>query len=382
MTTLHDLPESLNNLIIWTIRSENITLPQILLGSEIIKKNYNVLKNFFNADNKIFYSVKANNHPDVLNMIKGLGAGFEIASEGELKNIEDINADPSSVLFSNPVKIPRHISKAYEYGVRVYAFDTYSELKKISEHAPGSEVFLRIRVPNKGAEWELNDKFGCSLNEVIPLFKKAAGLNLTPAGVTFHVGWNNHDVNTWQKAVSLACKATKMCYDHDISLRFINLGGGFPAHNTDQYDLIRKISVEINPLLSALQKKYNINVYTEPGTFLMANAGVLLTRIFDIAKRNGKNWIFTDTGIFQGFFWIMGGLKYNIIYPYEGYDEKDVREYTVTGPSCDSHDIFSDNALLPSCIKKGDILAVYPAGAYIASAKEYNGFSYPKQILH
>ena len=83
-------------------------------------------------------------------------------------------------------------------------------------------------------------------------------------------------------------------------------------------------------------------------------------------------------GICQGFFWILSGLKYPVIYPYEFDDNEKFENYCITGPTLDSHDVFADNISLPSQIKVGDFLLIYPAGAYIDSSKNYNGFEYPE----
>jgi ornithine decarboxylase len=371
------LPEELNRVL--SENAEKIKTPIILFAGKQLQNNYKFFCDEFKVNDKVFYPVKANNTSAVIDILKGLDSCFEIASLGELELLKLNGVTADRIIFSNPVKIRSHISAAYNYGVKTFAFDSESELHKINELAPGSSVYLRLSVDNEGAEWKLNDKFGVAYDEAISLLKKAITLGLTPSGISFHVGWNNTNIKTWKNEVNKAVILVEQCFENDIEIKFLNIGGGFPAHNNDPYVNLKKISLHISPLLVDLKERFGVEVYSEPGSFMVANTAVLVTEIIAVIDRGENTWVYINTGINQGFYWVFEDIKYNILYPYDS--DSGLKAYVVTGPTCDSHDVFTYNGIFPDRIKEGDRLLIYPAGAYITSAREYNGFSYPETLV-
>ena len=93
-----------------------------------------------------FYAMKCNSSAEVLRTLAALGSGFEVASLGELRRLREIGADPSEVLFSNPVKSPAHIAEAARAGLWGFSFDGEGELRKLAVYAPGSAVYIRLRI--------------------------------------------------------------------------------------------------------------------------------------------------------------------------------------------------------------------------------------------
>lgn len=355
-----------------------VNTPQIAICKHLIEHNFRFFKRTMKlGDNSVFYAVKANNNASVIKTLVTLGAGFEIASTGELSVLKQLQIPPERVIFSNPVKIPSHIEEAAKYGINTFAYDTEHELHKIKQYAPGSSVILRTAITNKGADWPLTGKFGTIKEQIIPLLQAARKYGLTVTGIAFHIGWNNPDIDTWRFAVEQITEICKLCSQNGIRLQTVNMGGGFPAHNVDQYDLFTEITKAVEPYLLYIKKNMGINVIAEPGSFIVANAGIMLVRIYDIVHRHDNDWIFVDSGINQGFYWIYCKMKYNIIYPYPDSAKQACKQFTITGPTCDSHDIFAENVLLPETVSRGNYLLIYPAGAYVSSAMNYNGFGYP-----
>lgn len=381
MCVFSDLPIPLQKLITEKIRTQDLTTPQIIISEKAIRYAFAAFLSQIPAEPaNIHFPVKVNNHPEVLRLMDALGSGFEIASAGELKMLIEAGIAPERIIFSNPVKITSHISEAYDHGIRDFAFDSLQELKKISKYAPACKVHLRLAISNEGAEWKLDAKFGASPQDAIALMRQAVDQGLSPSGISFHAGWNNTNIMTWESIVRTACDVVRDCFRSGIDLEFINIGGGFPAHLHDQNKYLQQISEKINPLLNDLINDHPVKIKAEPGSFVCANSAAMMTRITDIVERNEKKWAFMDTGIFQGFYWITGNIHYPVIYPSELNHE--LSEYTVTGPTCDSHDVFFHRAQLPTYLKSGDILIVWPAGAYISSAKNYNGYCWPDSFIY
>jgi len=356
----------------------NTETPYFLFDKGRIVHNVLFFKHKLNLrDEDIYFSVKANNHPEILKELKILGTGFDMASLSELQTIVNQDIDGENVIFTNPVKIPKHISIANKFNVNKFTFDTYGELNKISKNAPFSKVFARLKINNTGAEWTLDNKFGASANEIVNLFKKAINLDLVPYGISIHNGWNNTNTDTWKENLQICSKLIAECFDNDIKISCLNLGGGFPAHNIDQYQFLDKLAEEILPIIDQLKAKYNLRIIAEPGSFIVNYSGALIVRIYDIIQRENKKWIFIDSGIMQGFPWALTNLKYDIHYPYKIYEDTKTSNYMITGPTNDSKDIFGEYHL-PENIKINDFLIVYPAGAYSNSSESYNGYKMPE----
>jgi ornithine decarboxylase len=351
--------------------------PYFLFDKGRIVHNFLYFKHILQInDNNIFYSVKANNHLEIIEELNILGTGFDIASLFELQILVNQDIDTNHVIFSNPVKIPKHISIAHKLGVNKFAFDSFSELKKISDAAPKSNVFLRLEINNLGASWTLDNKFGAKQELVIDLFNEAKNLGLIPYGISIHNGWNNTNLNTWKENINQCKELIIKCFSTGIEINSLNIGGGFPTQNIDQYIFLQKLATLINPDLSELIEKYNVNILAEPGSFMVNNTGAMIVKIYDIIKRDNSEWIFIDSGIFQGFPWILNNLRYEILYPYKTDKNTELKEFIITGPTNDSKDVFG-KYLLPKTIRINDFLIIYPAGAYTNSANNYNGYKIP-----
>ena len=135
----------------------------VYFSKKQLEYNYYFFKEKLNFENsQVFYSVKTNYENQVLKTLKSLNSNFEIASLGELELMKTHNISAERLIFSNPVKIPEHLEKAYQYGINTFAYDTESELVKIQKYAPNSKVFLRLAIQNEGAEWKLENKFGAT----------------------------------------------------------------------------------------------------------------------------------------------------------------------------------------------------------------------------
>lgn len=358
----------------------DLETPFILLDLAKIERNLAFFKNTLGfASEDIFYPVKVNCEDEVIRLLHSLSCHFEVGAVSEVEHLIKNGKNPKDILYGNPVKSAKHIQQAYQLGLRTYGADTEKELKKISENAPKSNVYFRIDIDNTGAEWALKGKFGANIKDVVRLFSTAKQYQLSPLGISFHLGWNNANEETWETVFENIDNWISENHKTTIDIKTINIGGGFPAHLSNQYNDLEGISKIILPFLTRW-RNLGIRVLAEPGSFLLANAGVLVTSVIEVVERKGKTWVFIDSGIFQGFYWILGGLKYNIESKTMD-NNQNLKKMIVCGPTCDTHDIFSENVFLPENIKIGDKILIHPAGAYIKSAQNYNGFGYPKQIV-
>jgi len=350
--------------------------PFLIMNTNVVKERYEQfheeLKELPNA--KVFYAVKANPHPDIVNLLYELGAGFEIASKDELALVSSLDVPSSRIVSSNPVKTPSFIRSAYERNVSYFAFDSYSEIEKLSQLAPGSKVYVRLSVSNEGSEWPLDRKFGVDVEDAVSLLLEARSRNLEPYGIAFHVGSQCSSPTTWVKAIEKTRSVWESVKKQGIGLRAINIGGGFPCRYTEHVPSIREIIQAIKRSLKVdFSHEQDIEIIAEPGRALVGEAGILVAAVIGKAARAGKDWLYLDVGVFNGLMEVMGGIKYQFIKANGGA----VKRCVLAGPSCDSMDIIAESAELPE-LEIGDRIYIIPAGAYTtAYASEFDGFHIP-----
>jgi ornithine decarboxylase len=214
------LPAPLAAIVRDHMDQQGLATPHLPFSKQVLAENLHTIQSQLGlAAGDIYFPVKTNDHPDVLAELYGLGAGFEIASAGELAILQQLGVPAARIIFGNPVKIESHLIAASGYGVQTFAFDTEQELQRIARHAPGSQVYLRIAVSNAGAEWQLAGKFGAPAGAALPLLEGAARLGLTPVGLSFHVGWNNTSLDAWQGAVAVVEQVAEQCLTGSIPIR-------------------------------------------------------------------------------------------------------------------------------------------------------------------
>jgi ornithine decarboxylase len=329
---------------------------------------------------QLFYPVKVNSNPAVIELMKFRGINFEVGAISECKLLLDQGIAPNRIRYGNPVKSAESIQEAHRMGIPFFGADSAEELEKIAKYAPQSSVYIRVAVDNSGAEWALTHKFGCKTNAVDSLFELGKKLSLTMFGLSFHVGWNNEHLETWHRVCRDISELAIQLKQKHSSFNSVNIGGGFPAHHGNQTEKLHHISEVILPYLLKWKNEEKLEVVAEPGSYLLANAGTMVVKVIARIVRNNVDWVYVDSGIFQGFSWIMGGLSYKI----EALSPKDdeiTKKMVVCGPTCDTHDVFSHSVILPDSISEGDLLLVSPAGAYISSSKSYNGFDFPEEVV-
>lgn len=352
--------------------------PFLLLDKEQIKKKIDIIGARI-KNSRVFYAVKANPSLEIIRYLNSLGVGFEIASEGELKLLSSLRISPERIISSNPIKSFSFLKMAGQYGVSSFAFDSMEEVDKISRFIPHADVYVRLSVPNEGSEWPLSKKFGVELNDALSLslYAKNKGLNII--GLTFHVGSQCINPYNWDNALLKAKALWDMVEKNGIRFNMLNIGGGYPIKYTRDVVDIESIEKNINRLIYEKFPKH-IKVMIEPGRAVVGDAGVFVSSVIGKAQRGNENWLYIDVGVFNGLMEALGGIRYSYIVE-AGVMAKHKKQWTITGPSCDSFDVIDRNVTLPEP-DVGSLILILSAGAYTVSyASEFNGFHIPKTIL-
>ncbi len=357
------------------LKSSSRETPFLLMDRDkVVQKAKSIGKNIRGAEG--FYAVKANPHPDVLDLINKMGLGFEVASEGELRTLLDLGVSPNRIISSNPIKTSLFLQEAARAGLRYFAFDTRDEVDKMASCFSNSNVYVRLSVSNEGSQWPLSKKFGVELEEALDLLLYAASSGLSPAGATFHVGSQCANPYNWDAALDKAGRLWEMATKAGLRLELLNIGGGYPIHYTKDVVEIETIERRIDRRIRSIFPP-ETRILLEPGRAVVGDAGLFVTSVIGKANRISENWMYLDVGVFNGLMESVGGIRYSYLSESTG----PLRKWTIAGPSCDSFDVIDHEVELPEP-EVGDHLIILGCGAYTTCyASEFNGFSIPETIL-
>ncbi|NLM70782.1 MAG: type III PLP-dependent enzyme [Synergistaceae bacterium] len=357
--------------------SEGLETPFLVVDLKRVEEKYDEMQGSLPFA-KIYYAVKANPLEQVVSMLVNKGSCFDIASVYELDHIMSLGASPDRISYGNTIKKARDIEYAYSKGVRLYATDSESDLRKIAKNAPGSRVFFRILTDGSGADWPLSRKFGAHPDTIYKLILLAAELGLEPYGVSFHVGSQQRDIGQWDNAISICRYLFDSVEYEGIKLKMLNLGGGFPATYISP---THETSVYASEIARFLEEDFDDDlpeIILEPGRYMAGDAGVLVSEVVLISKKSEANqytWVYLDAGKFGG---LIETLDEAIKYPIYTERTGPAQETILAGPTCDSMDILyeTEKYALPESLEEGDRLYFFTTGAYTQtySSVGFNGF--------
>jgi len=302
---------------------------------------------------EIYYAVKCNPSPILLEYIASLGIKFDCASKKEIEEVLKISP-ASSIVYANPCKSIDHIQYAKEHEVPLLVFDSDCELDKIKEYYPKCQLLLRIWVKNTTGS-PLSKKFGAK--NALPLLKRAQELELNVVGISFHVGSPCTEP-------SLYYDALKQC--HDIIkvapyLEVIDIGGGFKLDN------FQECAAEVRRGMELLPGKRFI---AEVGRFLVETSHTLYVQVICKKKEGNQRIYYINDGVYGSFNCKLLDHATPIL---KTIKQGELFSSTVYGPTCDSIDIV-DECHLPE-LDVGDTIFIEKMGAYTnASSSPFNGF--------
>ena len=353
--------------------------PFVVIDKQTIADSYDQLVSCFPFA-KIYYAVKANPATEITELLREKGSNFDIASIYELDKVMKTGVGPERISYGNTIKKARDIRYFYEKGVRLFATDSEADLRNIAKAAPGAKVYVRILTEGStSADWPLSRKFGCNPDMALDLLILAKQLGLDPYGVSFHVGSQQRDIDVWDAAIAKVKVIFERLKEEDgITLKMINMGGGFPANYIQRTNSLETYAEEITRFLKEDFGDELPEIILEPGRSLIANAGILVSEVVLVARKSRtavERWVYTDVGKFSG---LIETMDESIKFPIWTEKKGETEEVVIAGPTCDSADIMYEHYKygLPLNLAIGDRLYWLSTGAYTTSysAVEFNGF--------
>jgi len=358
--------------------TRNLKPPFVVYDLDQIRVNVQLIQGAFGGVT-IYYAMKCNSHPRIISVIKDLGIGFEVASQTETRQLLSQGVDPSKIICFHPIKSPDFLRFLHKQGIDVLAADSYEEIDKIAQYAPGSRIVSRVVVDNEGSYWHLTEKFGIEASEFPAFFQYIHTKGLIPYGLTFHVGSQCENPENWIKALETCHDVLKKAKEAGMPpIKLLSLGGGLPVQYLNPIPDLRSTGQMIMTHIKKIfSEQEDMRILIEPGRMIVGNAAILGTGVIGVAKRQTKNWAYIETGVFNYLHeaYEVGRNFYPLMVEHE--DRKRIM-YNIAGPTCVSFDTPFREVELPE-LRVGDKVYIMNVGAYSETEScSFNGFPPPK----
>ena len=342
---------------------------------------------FAGVPHRICYAVKANSNLSLLQLLARLGAGFDIVSGGELARVLRAGGDPSRVVFSGVGKSAAELTDALDAGIGCFNVESAAELDRLealaADRSAVAPVSIRVN-PDVDARTHpyistglKENKFGVSIDDARTLYRRiAASSSLEAVGVDSHIGSQLTDITPFLDATDRVLALVDELAAEGITLRHLDVGGGLGVRyaGEDAPDL----AAYADGLRSRLGER-PLELVFEPGRWLVAEAGCLLTTV-ELTKTNeGRRFLVVDAA--------MNDLLRPALYEaWHGIETvaapspDDAPLADVVGPVCESADFLGKQR--PLAADAGDLLAVLGAGAYgFGMSSNYNSRPRAAEVL-
>ncbi|MGY8812968.1 MAG: diaminopimelate decarboxylase [Pseudomonadales bacterium] len=326
----------------------------------------------------VCFAVKANSNLAVLNLLARKGAGFDIVSGGELERVLAAGGEPSRIVFSGLGKTAAEMRRALEIGIHCFNIESAAELERLQQVAAElnikAPISLRVN-PDVDAKTHpyistglKENKFGIDIARAPEVYRRAAELShIDICGVDCHIGSQLTDDTPFIDALQRLLQLIDGLAAEGIHIRHLDLGGGLGVTYRDETPPTP--GAYLAKVREALADR-DLTLLFEPGRSIVANAGVMLTRVNLLKPTEHKNFAIIDGA--------MNDLIRPALYSaWMGIDavkprsDADMLSWDIVGPVCETGDFLGKDREL--ALAEGDLLAVRSAGAYgFVMSSNYN----------
>jgi diaminopimelate decarboxylase len=336
----------------------------------------------------VCYAVKANSNIALLNLLARLGSGFDIVSEGELRRVLQAGGDAKKVVFSGVGKSVTEIEFALQTGIKCFNVESIPELERIQQVASRLNIIapISIRVnPDIDAKTHpyistglKANKFGIDINDAVAMYQQAdAASHLKVCGVDCHIGSQLTETQPFLDALDKLLALIDKLAAVDIHLSHIDIGGGLGVpYDGETPPHPAEYAAKVVEKLAAYPQ---LALIFEPGRAIMANAGVLLTKVEYLKPGQEKHFAIVDAAMNDLIRPALYSAWQSIIAVQQKPDIPAVT-YDVVGPVCETGDFLGKDRAL--ALEPGDLLVVRSAGAYgFTMSSNYNSRPRAAEVL-
>lgn len=346
---------------------------------------------FASVEHQICYAVKANSNLAVLGILAQAGAGFDIVSRGELMRVLAAGGQAGRVVYSGVGKTYSDIEFALQQGIGCFNVESISELSLINEVADQLDtpapISLRVN-PDVDAKTHpyistglKDNKFGIAHEQALDVYAQAAAMShIEIVGIDCHIGSQLTEVAPFVAALDKVIELVHALADQGITLKHVDLGGGLGVRYIDESPVsIADFADALLPKLTEL----GLKVFFEPGRSMVANAGVLLTRVDVLKPTEHKNFAIVDAAMNDLIRPALYQAEMAVIpqqLPNGGMQADDTKAWDIVGAICETGDFLAKDRVL--ALAEGDILAITGAGAYgFTMSSNYNSRPRASEVM-
>jgi len=382
----------------WVMHCEGVSLEQIardvgtpayVYSAATIRDRYERLERMLvSVPHRIHYTLKANSSRAILDLVRGLGAGVDVVSGGELHRALSVGFAPSDIIFGGVGKTEREIAEALDANILLLNAESEGEVRLIDrlagERRMVTNVALRVNpeitldTPHDYIKTGgRGHKFGIPYDDVVHVAEVAVKLkNVKLIGLDMHLGSQLSRIDPYREGVErLASIVAELARRGIDTLEYLDIGGGLGVrYDTEEPPDLRRFASLVLPTVA----ETGLQLIMEPGRFIVGNAGALISQVLYRKRSGGKDYVVADAGMTE----LLRPSHYGAFHNVAAVRQRGGRsKVDVVGPVCESGDFLALDRELEE-VKPGDLLVVSDVGAYgYAMASNYNSRLRPTEVM-
>jgi diaminopimelate decarboxylase len=369
--------------------AREVGTPVYIYSAAVIRDRYARLDAMLSAvPHQIHYTLKANSNRAILRLLRGLGAGADVVSGGELEKALRAGFAPEEIIFGGVGKTDEELRSAISTGVRLINVESEAEIVRLDELAREARrvapIGLRVNPEldlHAAHEYiktgEKGHKFGIPYDDALRVARMAASLkHVALLGLDMHLGSQLSRIEPYRAGTERLMSLYEALYSAGItSIQYVDIGGGLGVrYDSEQSPDLDRFAKLVLPLLASTK----LTLVMEPGRYIVGNAGALVGTVLYRKHSGGKEYVITDTGMTE----LLRPSHYGAFHRIEAVDDRDQRIVAdVVGPVCESGDFLALDRKLPD-VHPGELILVHDVGAYgYVMASNYNARRRAAEVL-
>ena len=379
--------------------AERFGTPTYVYSRRAIEDAFDELKGGLGRlPNLLCFAVKANGNLSILKLLARRGSGFDIVSGGELDHLGRIAVRGERIVFSGVGKTREEIREALQYkssrksaaGILQFNVESAAELEVLAEEAsrrrvvPGVSVRVNLDV-KAGAHPHIatglhEHKFGVSWHEARAMYLAPRhARHIRWQGISAHIGSQIVELGPFRQALERLAGYLLDLRKQGIALKYLDVGGGLGVRYTREQPASRRAYAR---MVAKVVRPLGVELLLEPGRSVIAQAGVLLSRVLYTKNNSRKSFVVIDAAMND----LIRPVLYDAPHPVTRVSKKKAQSgarerVDVVGPVCETGDCFLQGWPLGE-VTSGDVVALWAAGAYgMVQASNYNGRGRPAEVL-
>jgi diaminopimelate decarboxylase len=363
--------------------ADQIETPFYCYSSATLERHFRVFSDAFADRNALIaFAVKSNSNLAVIGTLARLGAGADVVSLGELKRALAAGVPPQRIVFSGVGKTAIEMAEALKAQIYQFNVESLPELESLGAVAASlgvrAPITFRInpdvdaKTHAKISTGKAENKFGIGWGQARAAYARAAQIpSIQVVGVDVHIGSQITDLEPFEQAFAKVRELILMLRADGHKISRADLGGGLGVPY-EQGDAAPPLPVDYGAMVKRLTADLDVQLIFEPGRLIVANAGILVSRVIYVKQGEAHRFLIVDAAMNDLMRPALYDAYHGIIPVREAGPGAFQIPMTVVGPVCESTDTFASDRLLPE-LAAGDLIAFQSAGAYAAvMANGYN----------